>query len=52
MKTVTLEVNLSDALTAEELKQLLEISEKEDKPLGRVLLEGARALLESRKKAA
>lgn len=40
----TLKLNLSDALNADELRELTEIARRERKPLERVLYEAAKAL--------
>lgn len=48
--TATLQLNLSDALSVEELRELTRVALEEKKPLERVLLEAARELRAQRKK--
>jgi hypothetical protein len=48
--TATLQLNLSDALTADELRELTATAIEENKPLERVLLEAARELKAQRRK--
>jgi hypothetical protein len=46
MMQATLHLNLMDALSKQELDALLEMARNQDKPLERLLYEGAKSLLD------
>jgi len=49
--TAKIEINFGDALTSDELGELLELASEERKPLGRIAYEGITHALERRRAA-